>query len=152
MLNCSRLISYFPPLFLFHNLHGATYGTRRRAWWPGLDCQVPGCLKSKLKEEKAAWANTQIEVETLALAIQDLKNTTNRFATQIPTLEEKVKHLDNKVLDGPTELRAKELNLERITKATVDYKSQNARLVHKVESMLPLLCCPGLVFYLMLIF
>jgi hypothetical protein len=37
---------------------------------------------------------------------------TNRFTTQVPALEEKVKHMDNKVLDGLTELRTKELDLE----------------------------------------
>jgi hypothetical protein len=46
--------------------------------------------------------------------------------TQVPTLEEKVKHLDNKVLDGLIELHAKELSLEQITIANEDYKSQNA--------------------------
>jgi chromosome segregation ATPase len=94
-------------------------------------------LKSELVEEKAARAKAQTEVETLALAVEDLKKIADRFVTQIPTLEEKVKHLDNKVLDGPTELHAKELNLERTTKANEDYKSQNARLPHELESKLP---------------
>jgi hypothetical protein len=94
-------------------------------------------LKSELVEEKAARVKAQTEVETLALAVEDLKKIADRFVTQIPTLEEKVKHLDNKVLDGPTELHAKELNLERTTKANEDYKSQNARLPHELESKLP---------------
>jgi hypothetical protein len=46
-----------------------------------------------------------------------------RFAAQIPVLEDKVNHLDNKVLDTLTEAYAKELNLERVTKANGDYKS-----------------------------
>jgi hypothetical protein len=48
-----------------------------------------------------------------------------------------VKHLDNNVLDGLIKLRAKELNLERTTKANEDYKSQNARLTKELESKLP---------------
>jgi uncharacterized coiled-coil protein SlyX len=53
-----------------------------------------------------------VEVETLAEAIEDLKKTTSRFAAQVPTLEEKVKHLDNKVIDSLTEPYTKELSLE----------------------------------------
>jgi hypothetical protein len=45
-----------------------------------------------------------------------------------------VTKLEQKVLDGVTELRAKELSLERITKANEDYKSQNVRLTTKLES------------------
>jgi hypothetical protein len=55
-----------------------------------------------------------------------LKISANRFTTQIPAVEEKVKHLDNKVLNGLNELQAKELSLERTTKANDDYKSQSA--------------------------
>jgi hypothetical protein len=49
-----------------------------------------------------------------------------RFVAEIVALEEKVKHLDNKVLDAQTKLRVRELCLERTTKASDDYKSQNA--------------------------
>jgi hypothetical protein len=41
--------------------------------------------------------------------------------------------LDDKVLDMLTEAHAKELSLERVTKANEDYKSQNARLTKKLE-------------------
>jgi predicted nucleic acid-binding Zn-ribbon protein len=58
--------------------------------------------------------------------VEDLKKSVDRFTAQIPDLEEKIKHLDNKVLDGLTELRTKELNLERTTKVNRDYKSQNS--------------------------
>jgi hypothetical protein len=58
--------------------------------------------------------------------VEDLKISANRFTTQIPAVEEKVKHLDNKVLNGLNELQAKELSLERTTKANDDYKSQSA--------------------------
>jgi hypothetical protein len=52
-------------------------------------------------------------------ALGDLKITANKFATQVLALEEKV-------LDGLRQLRAKELSLERTTKANEDYKSPNA--------------------------
>jgi hypothetical protein len=48
--------------------------------------------------------------------VEDLKKTADGLTTQVPILEEKVKHLDNKVLDGLTEIYAKELSLERTTK------------------------------------
>jgi hypothetical protein len=52
-----------------------------------------------------------------------LKISAYNFAAKIPTLKEKVKHLDNKVIDGLNELQAKELDLEHTTKANNDYKS-----------------------------
>jgi hypothetical protein len=58
--------------------------------------------------------------------VEDLKKSVDRFTAQILDLEEKIKHLDNKVLDGLTELHTKELNLERTTKVNKDYKSQNS--------------------------
>jgi hypothetical protein len=56
-------------------------------------------LMAELAEEKAAQEKGQAKNETLAWAVEDLKQTTERFVAQIPVLEEKVKHLDNKVLD-----------------------------------------------------
>jgi hypothetical protein len=50
---------------------------------------------------------------------------TNGFTTQIPILEEKVKHLDNKVLDELAKIHAKELGLDRTIKANEDYRNQN---------------------------
>jgi hypothetical protein len=47
-----------------------------------------------------------------------------------------VPELEEKVLDGLIELCAKELSLERTSKANEDYKSQNARLTKKLESKL----------------
>jgi septal ring factor EnvC (AmiA/AmiB activator) len=80
-------------------------------------------LKSKLLEEKAARGKAQTEAKTLAWAIDDLKKTVDRFTAQVLVYEDKVKHLDNMVLDELTELHAKELNLERTTKANENYKS-----------------------------
>jgi hypothetical protein len=62
----------------------------------------------------------------LTRAIKDLKISTDRFAAPIPTLEDKVKHLKNKVMDELKEVRARELYLECTTRANEDYKKQNA--------------------------
>jgi hypothetical protein len=45
----------------------------------------------------------------LTQAVKDLKISADRFIAQIPTLEDKVKHLENKVVDGLNEVRAREL-------------------------------------------
>jgi uncharacterized coiled-coil protein SlyX len=79
--------------------------------------------KAELVEEKAGREKAQAEVETLAWAVVDLKNSVDKFAAQIPVLEEKVKRLDNKVIDTLNDACAKELSLERVTKANEDYKS-----------------------------
>jgi phage-related tail protein len=69
-------------------------------------------LKAELEKEKATRETTQIEVDTLIRAVEDLKISTDKFAAQIPTLEDKVKHLENKVVDELNEVRARELCLE----------------------------------------
>jgi hypothetical protein len=51
-----------------------------------------------------------------------LKISADKFATQILTLEDKVKYLKNKVVDGLNEVRAQELCLEHTTRANEDYK------------------------------
>jgi hypothetical protein len=43
-------------------------------------------LKIELDKEKTVWKAAQIEVDTLAQAVIDLKISTDKFATQIPTL------------------------------------------------------------------
>jgi predicted nucleic acid-binding Zn-ribbon protein len=95
-------------------------------------------LKSELADEKAAQKEAKDEVQTLARACADLKKMIDKFTAQVTELEQKV-------LDGLTELHAKELSLERTTKANEDYKSQNARLTKKLESKLssplPLVSC-----------
>jgi predicted phage-related endonuclease len=63
-----------------------------------------------------------------------MKISADRFAAQILTLEDKVKHLENKVVHGLNEFRARELCLERTTQANDDYKKQNAQLTNKMES------------------
>jgi hypothetical protein len=70
----------------------------------------------------------------LTRAVKDLKISTDKFTAQIPTLEDKVKHLKNKVVDGLNEVWARELCMERTTRANEDYKKQNAQLTKKLES------------------
>jgi hypothetical protein len=82
-------------------------------------------LKTELVEERAAREKAQIEGETLTRAIEELKKMVDRLTTQVSPLEEKMKHLDNKVIGSLIELLAKELNLERTNKAKEYYKSQN---------------------------
>jgi chromosome segregation ATPase len=89
-------------------------------------------LKVELEKEKAARDIAQIEIDTLTRAIKDLKIFADNFAAQIPALEEKVKHLENKVIDGLNEVRARELCLERTTKVNDDYKNLNSQLTRKL--------------------
>jgi hypothetical protein len=66
-----------------------------------------------------------------------LKVSTDRFSTQIPTLEDKVKHLEDKVVEGLNEVRAWELYLEHTTRANDDYQKEVAELIKKLESKSP---------------
>jgi hypothetical protein len=75
-------------------------------------------LKSDLDGEMVARLAAQIEVDVLAWAVKHLKISAEKFATQIPTLEDKVKHLENKVVDGLNE----------------DYQKQISQLTMKLES------------------
>jgi hypothetical protein len=70
-------------------------------------------------DEKAARKQDKDELQTLARACGNLKKMVDKFTAQVTELEQKV-------LDGLSKLRAKELSLERTTKAHEDYKSQNA--------------------------
>jgi phage-related tail protein len=51
-------------------------------------------LKEELDKEKATQETAQTEVNTLSRVIKDLKIFADKFTAQIPTLEEKVKHLE----------------------------------------------------------
>jgi chromosome segregation ATPase len=101
---------------------------------PDLVTKAFANLKTELDKERAARIASQVEIDVLTRAVQDLKIFVDRFAAQIPTLEDKIKHLKNKVVDGLNEVRARELCLERTTRANEDYKKQNARLTKKLES------------------
>jgi hypothetical protein len=73
---------------------------------PGSKAKAHVDLKVDLDEEKAAWVTAQVEADILSRAVHDLKVSADRFASQIPTLEEKVKHLEDKVVEGLKEVRA----------------------------------------------
>jgi archaellum component FlaC len=66
-------------------------------------------LKTELDNEKAARKEAQFEVDMLARAVKDMKILADNFATQIPTFEDKVKYLEDKVVDGINEVRTWEL-------------------------------------------
>jgi hypothetical protein len=66
--------------------------------------------------EKAAQQQVQHKIETLGRAIGDLKKTADKFADQVPALEEKV-------LYELKEFCTKELSFERTTKASENYRS-----------------------------
>jgi hypothetical protein len=88
-------------------------------------------------KEKAAWEIAQNEVNMLTRAVEGLKIFADKFSGQIPILEDKVKHLENKVIDGLNVVRDRELCPECTTKANDDYKSQNAQLTMKLEGKSP---------------
>jgi hypothetical protein len=79
-------------------------------------------LKVELDKEKAARITSQVKIDVLTRAVKDLKISADRFVAQIPTIEDKVKHLENKVVDGLNKVRAWELCLECTTRANEDYK------------------------------
>jgi chromosome segregation ATPase len=91
-------------------------------------------LKAELDEERAARIAGQAEIDMLTWVVKVLKIFADRFATQIPTLEDKVKHLKNKVVDGLNEVMAQELCLEHTTRVIEDYKKQNAQLTKNLET------------------
>jgi hypothetical protein len=47
----------------------------------------------------------QVEADVLSLVVRNMKVSVDRFASQIPTLEDKVKHLEDKVVEGLKEVR-----------------------------------------------
>jgi hypothetical protein len=94
-------------------------------------------LEIELDKEKVVQNATQIEVDTPTRAVKDLRISADKFVAQIPTLEDKVKHLENKLMDGLNEVTAQELCLECTTLANDDYKKQNGRLTKKLESKFP---------------
>jgi uncharacterized coiled-coil protein SlyX len=90
-------------------------------------------MKVDLDEEKVARLAAQVEIDVLSQAVKDLTTFTDKFATQIPILEDKVKHLENKVVDGLNEVRAWELCLE-CTTANDEFQMQISQLTEKLES------------------
>jgi hypothetical protein len=87
----------------------------------GSEARALADLKVDLDEEKATQVAAQVEADVLSWAIYDLKISTDRFVTQFPTLEDNVRHLEDKVVEGLKEVRARELCLERTTQANDNY-------------------------------
>jgi hypothetical protein len=83
-------------------------------------------LKAALDAENAARVIAQVKANVLSRAVRDLKVSANRFTTQIPTLENKVKHLE-----------ARGLCLERSTQANNNYQKGVDQLTKKLESKSP---------------
>jgi predicted nucleic acid-binding Zn-ribbon protein len=104
---------------------------------PSSEAKVFANLKADLDEEKAARVTAQAEADVLSRAVCDLKVSANSFVSQIPTLEDKLKHLEDKVVEGLKEVRARELCLERTTHANDNYRKEVARLTKKLESKSP---------------
>jgi hypothetical protein len=70
--------------------------------------------------KKAVWEKAQADVEILAWPVEEPKKMADKLTTQVPSLEDQVKHLDNKVIDSLTELHDRELCPERTTAANDD--------------------------------
>jgi predicted nucleic acid-binding Zn-ribbon protein len=104
---------------------------------PGLEVAALVDLKIDLDEEKAARVTAQVEANVLSRASRDLKIYADRFASQIPTLEDEIEHLEDKVVEGLNEVRARELCLEHTTRANDNYQKEVAKLTKKLESKSP---------------
>jgi hypothetical protein len=73
----------------------------------------------------------------LTQKVKDLNIIIDKFAARIPTLEDKVKNLEDKVVDGLNEVRDRELYMERTTTVNDEYQRQNTQLTKKLESKFP---------------
>jgi hypothetical protein len=73
---------------------------------PDLASKAFANWEADLDEEKATRLAAQIEVDVLTWVVKVLKISADRFGSQIPTLKDKVKHLENKVVEGLKEVRA----------------------------------------------
>jgi hypothetical protein len=90
----------------------------------GLEAKAFADLKLDLDKEKVARVAAQVEADMFSRVVRDLKIFTIRFASRILTLKDKVKHLEDKVVEGLNEVRARELCLEHTTWVNDDYQAQ----------------------------
>jgi hypothetical protein len=104
---------------------------------PSSEAATLADLKVQLDEEKAVQVAAQVEADVLSQAVRDLKISGDRFATQIPTLQGKIKQVEDKVVEGLNEVRARELCLESNTGANDDYQKEVAQLTKKLECKSP---------------
>jgi hypothetical protein len=101
---------------------------------PDSETKAFAVLKVDLDEEKVALVTTQVEVDVLSQAVRDLKIYADKFATQIPNLEDKVKLLENKVVDRFNKIGAWELCLECTSRVNDNYQKQVTQLSKSLES------------------
>jgi hypothetical protein len=104
---------------------------------PGSEAKAIADLKADLDEEKATRVAAQVKADVLSSVVCDLKVSTDGFASQIPTLKDKVKPLVDKVVEGLKEVRARELCLECTAHANDNYQKEVAHLTKKLESKSP---------------
>jgi chromosome segregation ATPase len=77
---------------------------------PGSEAKAFADLKADLDEKRTARVTAQVEVDVLSQTVRDLKISADRFASRIPTLEDKVKHLEDKVVEGLNEVKSEPRN------------------------------------------
>jgi predicted RNase H-like nuclease (RuvC/YqgF family) len=107
---------------------------------PGAPCSETQALansKADLDKEKAARVTAWVKANVLSQVVHDLRASADRFTTQIPTLEDMVKHLEDKVVEGLKEVRAQELYLEHTTQSKDNYQKEVTQLTKKLESKSP---------------
>jgi thiamine pyrophosphokinase len=92
-------------------------------------------LKNELADEKLAQEKAQTDTETLSRAVEEIKKTADQLVAHVPSLKTQVKNLNDKVANLNTELRARELSLERTTATKYDFQCQSTRLTKKLEGM-----------------
>jgi hypothetical protein len=80
----------------------------------GSEAQGLDDLKADMEEEKAARVVAQVEANILSWAVHDLKDSADRFTTQIPTLEDKV--VEGLCLEHTTQAWSAPLRLMTTTK------------------------------------
>jgi TolA-binding protein len=61
-----------------------------------------------------------------------MKKTVNQLMAHVPSLETQVENLNDKIAKLNTELRARELRLERTTSIKDDFQHQSTRLTKKL--------------------
>jgi uncharacterized coiled-coil protein SlyX len=69
--------------------------------------------------------------------IEELKKTADQLTAYVPSLEAQVKTLNDTIVDLNTELRARELSLERTAAAKDYFQRQSTRLTKKLEGTCP---------------
>jgi hypothetical protein len=88
---------------------------------PGSEAMTLANPKAAPDEEETTRVMAQVQADVLSRSLHDRKVSANRFASKIPTLEDRVKNLEDKVVEGLKELRARLLYLEPTTLINDNY-------------------------------